>query len=221
MIQVHSVDGMALTDSIEHTTHIQSLVERLSSGDVSAREQLIAHTWDRLLRLTRHISRDFHTVRRWEQTADIWQNASLRIWKALEKVEINDARHFLRLAAEKIRFELIDLTRHYQGTFGQARHHQTPQNADAFNGEQLGQLMAEAGQGPITPLEQTQEQDIHGIIEQLPDELKEVFDLYYYHDLPQTDIARMLQVDVRTIKRRWRSARLALQALCEQQLRSI
>ena len=81
--------------------------------------------------------------------------------------------------------------------------------------------MAEAGQGPITPLEQTQEQDIHGIIEQLPDELKEVFDLYYYHDLPQTDIARMLQVDVRTIKRRWRSARLALQALCEQQLRSI
>ena len=36
--------------------------------------------------------------------------------------------------------------------------------------------------------------------------------LHYYHDLPQAEIAQLLGVDVRTVKRKWRAARLALQS---------
>ena len=39
-----------------------------------------------------------------------FQNATLRLCQALEKVELTDARHFLRLAAVQIRREMIDLT---------------------------------------------------------------------------------------------------------------
>ena len=108
-----------MTQSDGHTARIQALVDRLIAGDESARDDLIQCAWNRIMRMTRRISRDYPGVRRWEQTEDVFQNALLRLWKALEKVELNDARHFLRLAAEKIRFELIDLARHYYGPRGQ------------------------------------------------------------------------------------------------------
>ena len=137
---------------MEHHTQIQTLVERLSEGDLSAREQLISASWERLLRMTRHISRDFAGVRRWEQTEDVWQNASLRIWKALEKVQIQDARHFLRLAAEKIRFELIDLARHHQGPRGHGRHHQTATSSAGFSEEVFHKGMENHPQPSLQPL---------------------------------------------------------------------
>ena len=194
----------------DHTTQIQAHIDRLLAGDESARAELVQCTWDRLLKLTRQISLDYPPVRRWEQTDDIFQNASIRIWKALEKVPLKNARHFLRLAAEKIRFELIDLVRHYQGPLGQGRNHQTqlPQRESQTS-------MTPADRGIVTndPSKVAQWADIHTQVEKLPDELKEVFDLIWYHDLLQSEVAQMLGVDVRTIKRRWRQARLELQTL--------
>ena len=194
----------------DHTTQIQALIDRLMDGDDSARVELVQCTWDRLLKLTRQISRDYPPVRRWEQTDDIFQNASIRIWKALEKVPLKNARHFLRLAAEKIRFELIDLARHYQGPLGQGRNHQTQL---APRESQTSIAPGENGIVTEDPSKAAQWGDIHAQVEKLPDELKEVFDLIWYHDLLQSEVAQILKVDVRTIKRRWRRARLELQTL--------
>jgi RNA polymerase sigma factor (sigma-70 family) len=198
-------------DRPDHTTQIQALIDRLMAGDESARAELVQCTWDRLLRLTHHISMDFPPVRRWEQTDDIFQNASIRIWKALEKVPLQNARHFLRLAAEKIRFELIDLARHYQGPMGQGRNLQTQSPARASQTSHPTPIDKAAAKDD--PSQAAQWSDIHTQVEKLPDELKEVFDLLWYHDLQQKEVADMLDVDVRTIKRRWRQARLQLQTL--------
>ncbi len=199
-----------MNDRADHTTQIQALIDRLMAGDESARSELVHCTWDRLLKLTRQISRDYPPVRRWEQTDDIFQNASIRIWKALEKVPLNDARHFLRLAAEKIRFELIDLARHYQGPMGHGRNHQTQipptDSQTSFQAEEQGLVTED-------PAKVAQWADIHAQVEKLPDELKEVFDLIWYHDLLQSEVAQILNVDVRTVKRRWRKARLELQTM--------
>jgi hypothetical protein len=43
-----------------------------------------------------------------------------------------------------------------------------------------------------------------------PMEEREVFDLLWYHALTQAEAAELLQVTDRTVKRRWRSARLRL-----------
>ena len=45
----------------------------------------------------------------------------------------------------------------------------------------------------------------------LPEEEREVFDLLWYQGLPQAEAADLLHVNVRTIKRRWLSARMKLQ----------
>ena len=54
--------------------------------------------------------------------------------------------------------------------------------------------------------------EIHGVIARLPPIHQEMFDLRFYHDLKETECADALNVDVRTVRRRWRRARLALAA---------
>ena len=48
-------------------------------------------------------------------------------------------------------------------------------------------------------------------IEGLPEEEREVFDLLWYQGLTQAEAAGLLHVNVRTLKRRWLSARMKLQ----------
>ena len=51
---------------------------------------------------------------------------------------------------------------------------------------------------------------VHKQVEKLPDEEKEVFDLLWYQELSQADVAELLNISTRTVKRRWASARLML-----------
>jgi len=50
----------------------------------------------------------------------------------------------------------------------------------------------------------------HDAIEKLPQEERETLDLIYYGGLSQEEAAEMLGVSTRTIKRRWRLARILL-----------
>ena len=54
--------------------------------------------------------------------------------------------------------------------------------------------------------------DFHRLAGGLPEAEREVFDLLWYQDLTQEEAAALLGVDVRTVQRRWRSARLNLAA---------
>ena len=56
---------------------------------------------------------------------------------------------------------------------------------------------------------------------QLPDEEREVFDLIFYQELSQADAAELLDVSVRTVKRRWRSAKLLLHDVMDGELPGI
>ena len=114
-----------MENSLCETAQLQRWVDRHAQGDAAAREQLLRAACDRLLRLTRKMLRNFPEVRRWEQTDDVWQNASLRLWRSLEEVQLVDARHFLRLAALQIRRELIDLSRRHCGREGIGAAHET------------------------------------------------------------------------------------------------
>ena len=61
--------------------------------------------------------------------------------------------------------------------------------------------------GPATLAEWT---EFHQHVESLPDEDREVFELTFYHGLSQAEIAAMLDISVRTVKRRWQDARIKL-----------
>ena len=46
----------------------------------------------------------------------------------------------------------------------------------------------------------------HDAVDALPAEECEIVGLIYYHGWPQADIAAMLRINVRTVRRRWNSA---------------
>ena len=197
---------------MEHATNqtveIQRCLDRLREGDPDARAELLSLAMDRLHRLAHNLLRDFPAVRRWEETDDVFQQAAMRLERALAAESPSSVSHFFRLAAMQIRRELIDLSRHYDGPEGMGRHHHTDGQlrGDADSGRAAGDPAA-ATDGPATLAQWT---EFHQAVERLPAEEREVFDLHFYGRLPLKDAAETLGISERTAKRRWRSARLLL-----------
>lgn len=193
------------------TTGVEQLLERLKNGEHSAREELIACASQRLFNLTRSIKRGFHQVNRWEQTDDIFQRSLIKLHRALGEVEIRDSRHFFRLAATHIRRQLIDLARHYGGPEGIGANHATQIAGNPDQSQVPLHGAYDAVDAEVeTPAELAQWCELHAAIESLPDELRETVELLFYHGLSQDDAAQLMGVGVRTVKRYWRSAKLAL-----------
>ncbi len=109
----------------DQTTHLQHCLDRLHAGDAAARDELLKRACTRLTHLTRKMLKDHPSVHRWEETADVLQNALLRLCRALQDDAPTSVRGFFRLSATVIRRELIDLARHYCGPEGMAAHHAT------------------------------------------------------------------------------------------------
>ncbi len=187
---------------------VESLLARFKEGDLAARDELLQATCERFNHMARAMKRDFPKVGRWEQTEDIVQNASLRLCRALEDVQIADTRHFFRLVALQIRRELIDMARHYEGAYGLGRNHQTQRAMSSDDSARSDRF--EAAEITNDPHAVAIWSELHEVIEQLPDDQREVTELLWYHGMSQQEAADLLKVDVRTIKRRWRSARIHL-----------
>ncbi len=198
-----------MSETFSQTRLIHSCIDRLQRGEEEARGELLNLACERLMRLTRTMKQDFPAVIRWEQTDDVFQNASLRLYQSLADVTVNDTRHFFNLAALQIRRELIDLARHYQGPLGMGRHHYTQGVAD-FDASQPGAPAWEQAEVTQDPQRLSDWAEMHEVIGALPDEEREVFDLLWYNDVPQEEAAEMLKISVRQLKRRWRSAKLSL-----------
>ena len=69
---------------------------------------------------------------------------------------------------------------------------------------------ADPGGEPSTLAEWT---DFHEKVQRLPQTEREVFDLLWYEGLTQAETAQLLGVTDRTVKNRWRSAKLELHRL--------
>lgn len=184
-------------------TKLHNLIEMAATGEVAARAALLDHACERLVKLTRKMLNGYPSLRRWEQTDDVCQNAMLRLHRALERVEIESVRHFFNLAAVQIRRELLDLTKRHFGPHGDgANHHTDGQPADDEGGS--------IHSTPHEPRNLEQWSEFHSEVEKLPDEEREVFDLLWYDGLSQEEAAQALGISPRTLKRRWQSARLRL-----------
>lgn len=191
-------------------TQLQLLIDKVLAGDESARSALLDHAYDRLMRLTRMMFHARRDLRRWEQTDDVYQEAIFRLHRALSEVQPESVRHFFNLAALMIRRTLLDLAKHHLGPHGQGtKHHTDRQPAD----DEGGALHDRAEQ----PEDLEGWSAFHAQVEALPDEEREVVGLLFYEQLTQQEAATVLGVSLRTVKRRWQSARYLLrQGLNEQ-----
>jgi RNA polymerase sigma-70 factor (ECF subfamily) len=181
------------------------LLDLVRQGDNQARKDLISHVYERLRCLTSRMLKGYPGIQRWDQTDDVWQQASLRLWKALKGTQPESVRHFYNLAALQIRRELIDLARHYIGPQGRGANHQTNGAAKAADdpGGCLDGLQDDAGE-PSSLEEWTA---FHQHVEELPEQERELFGLLWYQELTQEEAATVLGVSLRTVKRWWQVAR--------------
>lgn len=184
------------------------LVNNLRPDDPVTFNRLIAHTYERLKLLVHSMLRDFGGVRRWDDTDDVLHSALFRLGKAFSesKLELTSARHFYQVAANYIRLELLSRAEKYPGPQGYAANRHT----DSTGGAITGAADQATGSDRLRQWANFQLK-----AKELPPDLREVFNLIWYNGKSQREAADILGVSERTVKRRWLTARLALDKACK------
>jgi RNA polymerase sigma-70 factor (ECF subfamily) len=199
-----------MSGASDQSADLQRCLDQLRAGDELARRELLDRACGRLDRLVRKMLRADPRVRRWEDTDDVRQNALVRLYRALEASRPGTVRDFFRLAAVQIRRELIDLARHYYGPEGAGRHHATDKPPGGDAAPPAAREPADITHEPARLAAWTELQER---VARLDAAEREVFDLLWYHGLPQAEAAALLNVSERTLQRRWRAVRLKLHEL--------
>jgi RNA polymerase sigma-70 factor (ECF subfamily) len=189
-----------VTESLK-TTELHDLVGRIQAGDKRAANDLVRRSAERLESLASRMLRDFPAVRRWEQTGDVLQNALQRLLRTLSQVSPDSVKGFFRLAAQSVRRELIDLARHYTGPLNGAAHHDSLPELNKSGSYPLNGF---AAREDMRNLERWAA--FHEAVGRLPEPDRELIELGFYEGLEKSEIARLVGVDERTIRRRWNRA---------------
>jgi len=200
---------------VNDTTHaVQNLLDAMNVAlleqDPVVREArlgeleaaLVARTCTRMEVLARKMLRRFPAVQRHEETADVVHDALLRLSAALREAsvvrDLRSADQYFRLSTTQIRRQLLDLARRLQ---------RRPQAAP------VGRRDAESEVGPIGEGDSTLEptallawQEFHDAVTELPDPERRAFELSWYEELSNVEIAALVGVDERTIRRRLQAA---------------
>ncbi|MGB8853223.1 MAG: sigma-70 family RNA polymerase sigma factor [Pirellulales bacterium] len=183
-------------------------LERLASGDDSARQDILEVCNDRLRELSSRLLGKFAKVRRWDNTDDVAQNAAMRLYRALGDTVPDSPRGLMGLMATQIQRELIDLARKHAGPMSYAKNHDTNVARDSTNnGVFLIDEAEDAGDGLKEELPLERWEAFHAAVENLPEEHREVFKLVWYLGADRETAAKTLGLSVRTVGRRWQEAR--------------
>lgn len=185
----------------DHYHDILSLLERLD--DPSAQEKFLDFVCQRFRWLVHTMLAHYPHLRRWEETDDVLQISVLRLYQSLSEVRPDSMQQLVGLAATQIRRTLIDLLRHHFGPAGHAAHHHSD------DGES-GSLITNTSSRDDEPSTLEEWAIFHEAVERLPEREQAVVNLLWYEGLTQSEAASLLEIDVRSVKRRWRSAKQML-----------
>lgn len=191
---------------------IAACLEQLRAGDLAARDRIIEVCSGRLRHLAHRMLSRFPGVRRWDDTDDVFQNAALRLHRALGETLPETPRALMALAATQLHRELIDLARRHTGPMSFAANHATraPKGSAGSDSASTPPAGVEAAASQEEGLDRWAQ--FHDAIAALPGELREVFHLVWYLGADQRSIAQLLDCSERTVKSRWREAREAVRA---------
>ena len=165
------------------TLLIQSEIDRIRKGDRSATQEIVIKAQRRLERLARKMMQGERRSPM-HGTSDLAQNASLRLMRRLEKHTPECPKDFFRMASREMRLELIDLARR---SFRERSHYR--ENMDLEPREQTGQDNLQTWA------------DFHEALGSLPVSERTAFELIFYHELSQTESAKLMGETIWTYRR--------------------
>ncbi len=187
------------------TFQLLQYLERMRAGDRAGADEFLRRVCGRLERMARRMLRTFPNVGVWADTDDVMQSAMMRLLHTLQAVSPSSTQDFVNLAALHIRRELLDLARKFRGRLDPAR----------------GAAGEEGGLDPVAAVpdrnsllsDLDQWASFHEEVENLPAAERQVVSLRFYHGLTEEQIAELLDISDRQVRRYWRSACLRLSEL--------
>jgi len=204
------VPGSFVSDPSTISQSVQGLLDRIRAGDESVRELLIAVPMERFRRIAHAILKTSPKVHRWEETDDLLQGAALRLCRALVTHRPATPADFFGLAGVCARRELIDLSRKLYGPEGIGANHVS--RASGTGDSRTGCHPHPVDSAP-EPDDLASWTEFHERVEEMPADERLMFDLLWYQGLTQPEAALIMQVPERTLRRRWRAARLSLDSI--------
>jgi DNA-directed RNA polymerase specialized sigma subunit len=153
------------------------LLSRHKAGDPAAINDIIIHSQERLKQLTRQMLQRFPGVQQWEETSDVYHNVLIKLTAALR--------------------ELLDLAKKCRPILA---------GGPGGNSSSPGQVVDKPDIAN-DPYNLAQWEEVHSMIDQLEHDYRQLFDLLYYQDLTQPEAAELLEMPLRTLKRKWQIAR--------------
>lgn len=193
-----STDPISSLPSI-HVDEIQRLLDRANHGDADSRRQLMTVTYDRLCKLAGKILvESFPALRNTHDVNSIVHETWLRLDMALDKTVLPTAADYFRFAAHKIRHVLLDMIERQR----KLSRPESIINADSS----LPDSPAEQSHSTYDPRRLSEWTDFHQRVQQLEPDLRSVFELHYYLELPQSEIAKLLELHPRKVSYLWIAA---------------
>jgi RNA polymerase sigma factor (sigma-70 family) len=192
--------------SADNTTELQRLIDQLCAGGAQSPasvDELVGRVYVRTRRLARRIFRvSFPRLGANHETGTVHHEALLRIRRTLNRSQPATVKEFWALSTRIIRNTLIDLARRYD--------HSPLRRAQSLDATSGSSASGKRALEPAIPQEAPEVVEswtqFHNEVSQLPQPLREVFELCFYNGLSQREAAEILERDPGTVSRLWRRA---------------
>jgi RNA polymerase sigma factor (TIGR02999 family) len=181
---------MAAQDKVAVT----QLLKRWQQGDEQALDSLLPSIYSELERLANaQLRRDYNAT---IQPTELVSEAYLRLVDA-SRIDIANRAHFFSIAARMMRQVLVDRYRKREA-------------AKRGGGKTLLTLDQFSDAKPSPPIELERLDDALTALEALDHRQAEIVNLRFFGGLKTTEIADLLEISDRTVKREWAAAKLWL-----------
>lgn len=196
-------DGPQTTESRVHDA-----VVRFNAGDETAVEDLLGYVRHRLIVITRKNLRGpggYTQVGRWNQTDDVVQEVCIRLADTLRKEPINTGDHFLRLAAQQIRWGLLNMHAHVNTNSHYAATVETDRERLDDRGPD-GRLAT----APARPDAAFRWDKFLDHFKTLTAEQRQMLDDVFFNGCTQQETAARMKIGITAFKERWLKLKLQL-----------
>jgi RNA polymerase sigma factor (sigma-70 family) len=183
----------------DSSVELQGLLDRLRQGDSQARRLVLERACERLRRLAeRMLHGSFPELARRHEVDSIVHETWMRLLQALEKTEPPTVADFFRLAAHKFRQVLLDMA--------QSERRRSQREVLGLSGSNNEASALSAADTTYDPARLALWTEFHDKVATLSELERAVFEMHYYLDLPQAQIAQVLELHPRKVSYLWIAA---------------
>lgn len=185
----------------------QALLARLNAGDRAAGDELFTRIYPRLVQLARLMLGSYYNLPGGNHAESLVHMAWIDLQTALRRVRPESPACYVSLAAYKVRLALLDLARKERRRLDTVPLGPSPADVDGSSPSYEPQTGSSCDPGRLEIWSQ-----FHEAVGELPDELREVFELYFYADEKpnQARVAELVDKPHRTVARLIAKARVLL-----------